>query len=530
MSGPAERLAITVLLAIVIGSGCTCARNDADVSISVIGPGKVATADGAQTCGPDAECRWRVATGTARAALIATPETGARFDGYGGDCTGQDCALRAGSQRIVATFSSTPPSADLTVVREGPGEGVISSADGRIHCGTACRASFNQGDRVVLTAEPDLGSEFIGWSPPCGTDARCELTIVDSVTLTAAFAVLERRLHLSFEGDGSGQVTFDVGTPAVCGTSCEWSGTEPSVLLSAMADPGTQFVSWGGACAGQGEQCTVTPAPAVDAGVVVRFERIVDGALALGPPGAAFVVSSDGDGGYSVGGVYAGPFDAGIAQLVPPDVGNDRCFLMGFTSGVDPRWILPCTGDGGHGIYGVTAADARTYAVISNRGELSLGGFQIVDDVGTHGLAIARIGPDGGADRLLHLAGASTHSAGPISILGDGSLAFAGRYSGGPVMFGPMTLPDSADGGGNYIGVLEDDLTPRVPGPSSAASRWVRHLSPSRTGGFDSRRACPPLRFPAGRKRSLVLAQRSSTISMADALEPSPRRTAEPRP
>ena len=59
----------------------------------------------------------------------------------------------------------------LTVAKAGTGIGTVTSSPQGITCGGTCQASFDFGTMVTLTATPDSGSFFSGWSgdPNCST-------------------------------------------------------------------------------------------------------------------------------------------------------------------------------------------------------------------------------------------------------------------------------------------------------------------------------------------------------------------------
>lgn len=59
----------------------------------------------------------------------------------------------------------------LTVAKAGTGIGTVTSSPQGITCGGTCQASFDFGTVVTLTATPDSGSFFSGWSgdPNCST-------------------------------------------------------------------------------------------------------------------------------------------------------------------------------------------------------------------------------------------------------------------------------------------------------------------------------------------------------------------------
>jgi len=100
---------------------------------------------------------------------------------------------RTGSNRDTVSWTvevGGTPTRSLTVQLAGEGTGAVSSAPEGIDCPDACSAAFLQGSTVTLTASPDGGSLFAGWSGGgcTGTDP-CELVMDAATTVTATFDV-----------------------------------------------------------------------------------------------------------------------------------------------------------------------------------------------------------------------------------------------------------------------------------------------------------------------------------------------------
>jgi uncharacterized membrane protein len=85
---------------------------------------------------------------------------------------------------FLATPTSTPV---LTLTKSGTGTGTITSSPSGINCGGTCSASYDSGTMVTLTATPDAGSSFTGWSAPCSGTGTCTVTLNTSTQVTATF-------------------------------------------------------------------------------------------------------------------------------------------------------------------------------------------------------------------------------------------------------------------------------------------------------------------------------------------------------
>jgi len=230
--------------------------------------------------------------------LTATPGSGNVFIGWSGGASGSSSPVALtmdGNQSVTATFSYR------IAVSSGPNGAVSQSPTGFNHA---------PGTVVQLTALPVPGYHFVGWSGSAtGTTNPLAVTLDANKTISAAFAIDVYTLNLSTLGDGTvqkspDQPNYEFGTvvrltptPGPLNQFLGWSGdatgsavpldvtmtgnkgvtasftyhldlqpgaggvvgAEPEgpnyapgtiVEVTAVANPGFQFQSWGGALSG----------------------------------------------------------------------------------------------------------------------------------------------------------------------------------------------------------------------------------------------------------------------------------------
>lgn len=180
-----------------------------------------------------------------------------------------------GSYQITWTYDNTgPPQYALSVSKAGSGSGTVTSADGGIDCGGTCSDSYASGTMVTLTATPDDGSTFVGWSGSgCSGTGTCTVTMSSDQGVSATFATTSLPPHtLSVSGSGSGSVTSSptgISCPGACSHSYA-NGT--TVTLTATPAAGSTFAGWSGSgCSGTGT-CMVTMSS--DQGVTATFSAL----------------------------------------------------------------------------------------------------------------------------------------------------------------------------------------------------------------------------------------------------------------
>ena len=157
------------------------------ITVNKIGTGSgiVTSASGGINCGTD--CSESYDTETA-VTLTALPNAESVFAGWsGGGCTGAGiCVGNVNSDiTVTATFTQTYL---LRLIKTGSGSGTVTSSPGGINCASDCEQSYNSGTSVTLTALPDTGSTFGGWSGGgCTGTGSCTVTMDATKNVTAAF-------------------------------------------------------------------------------------------------------------------------------------------------------------------------------------------------------------------------------------------------------------------------------------------------------------------------------------------------------
>ena len=157
-----------------------------------------------------------------------------------------------GSDSGVSTYT-------LGVSKNGSGTGTVTSSPSGINCGATCNAQYTNGTAVTLSASPDNGAVFTGWSGACTGTGSCTVTMDSAKSVTATFDAVTVTYTLAVSKTGSGTGTVTSAPAGIdCGITCGAqfsSGT--LVTLSASPGAGSTFTGWGGACAGTGS-CAVT--------------------------------------------------------------------------------------------------------------------------------------------------------------------------------------------------------------------------------------------------------------------------------
>ncbi len=276
--------------------------------------------------------------------LSATPDNTHMFIGWSGDCTGAGtCTVTMDADKsVTATFGSA-----LTVNKVG--NGTVTSTPAGIDCGPTCAVAFPVSTSVQLTATPDPGWVFGGWSGCTSyVGGDCVVQMTQPHTITATF--VSPTLTVSVAGFGT--VTSN---PAGidCGSTC--SAPFPSnstVSLTATPNVGYAFISWSGACTGGGS-CTVTMdgLKSVGASFTAPDGTLIIQSATLPTPLSKTGCAEDSSTGsiYCFGGQFGNPAETN--QIIRYDPSTDTSTPLAVTL-PSARSDFPCVEDSAtHKIY-----------------------------------------------------------------------------------------------------------------------------------------------------------------------------------
>jgi hypothetical protein len=91
------------------------------------------------------------------------------------------------ARSVTATFSLNQIHS-VTITKSGTGYGRITGSPSGIDCGSVCSSAYNQGTVVTLTATPENGCIFTGWSGGgCSGTGPCITTLNADITIAATF-------------------------------------------------------------------------------------------------------------------------------------------------------------------------------------------------------------------------------------------------------------------------------------------------------------------------------------------------------
>jgi hypothetical protein len=219
--------------------------------------------------------------------LTATPSGLATFTAFSGACTGTTCTLpmATGTMRAVTAQFTAPPTLSIIAANGSAGGGTITTTPTGVNCTIAnsagvgtCTAAYAQSSVVAVTQVPSDGSVFLNWAGSCSGSGPCQVTLNQSRTVQVNYrlAVPGAVTISAGAGFGSGTVFTTPGGVACTIANRVRTGTcranfqvGATVTISAIANSGSTFTGFSGACTGM--TCTVTVPENSDIAVTANF-------------------------------------------------------------------------------------------------------------------------------------------------------------------------------------------------------------------------------------------------------------------
>ena len=305
------------------------------VSATGLGTGTVTSSPAGIDCGATCSDDFNE---NSTVTLTATPASGSAFTGWTVDgdtnvCPGTgtcDVAIGTADHTVVANFDVIPQHT-LTVSKTGLGAGSVTSSPAGIDCGATCADDFDENGTVTLTATPDAGSTFTGWTVDgdtnvCPGTGTCDVAIgTADHTVEANFDLLpQHTVTVAVTGDGS--VSADSGAIAGCTEFvgiCSGDYVEGSeVTLTATPGANQVFTGWSGDCSGTGD-CVITVN--ADASVTATFEQATS-TLTVSKAGTGGGTVTSSPAGIDCGATCADDFDEGSSVTLTATPATDSTF------------------------------------------------------------------------------------------------------------------------------------------------------------------------------------------------------------
>lgn len=165
------------------------------------------------------------------------------------------------AKNATAKFSAIPYALTIKIVNSG-GSGSVIGNGGYGKCSSSsCSENFTYGNKIVLTASPDSGSKFFGWSGACSGAGECSITMDQAKEIKATFSKAEKVTYsLSLSVSGSGYIKITNPTSGIeCDSSCGTNYEKGQIItIAAVPNEGYKFSRWeGDTCAGSNQECRV---------------------------------------------------------------------------------------------------------------------------------------------------------------------------------------------------------------------------------------------------------------------------------
>ena len=253
--------------------------------------------------------------------LEAMPAPGYYFANWSGDLAGTENPVSLhviNNSLIIANFSPIVHTISLQVDGNGSTDPAMGTHE------------YNEGDTVNITAVPDKGWQFDGWSGDV-TDPELTTTtfvVTSDKAITADFSPIVHTISLEIDGNGSSDPT--VGTH-------EYNEGDV-VSITATPDEGWRFESWSGGVADP-ESATTTVKMGSDRVITANFSQMVHPVtIAVNGGGSTTPIAgthSFGEG--TVVGITATPESGWYSSVA---MASEKAVTANFTRTAPSGWVI----------------------------------------------------------------------------------------------------------------------------------------------------------------------------------------------
>ena len=380
---------------------------------------------------------------------------------------------------------SGPFGINLAVTKPGTGTGTVRSLPPGINCGSDCSEHYDAGTVVTLTAAPDAGSYFAGWSGDCVSQAlTCKVTMNAAKNVTATFTTGTPTVTTwakTYGGSGgddyatSIQQTSDGGYIVAGYTMSFGAGNHDLWVLKLNADGS---IAWQKTYGGSGDERADSIQQTSDGGYIVAGYTMSFGA------GYAdlWVLKLNADGTVAWQNTYGGQYDDEAYSIQQT---SDGGYIVAgstgsFGAGNLDIWVLKLNTDGSiawQSTYGGSSVDEATTIQQTSDGGYIVAGDTMSFGAGNLDLWVLKLNADGSIAWQKTYGGSSQDQATSIQQTSDGGYIVAGyTMSFGAGNFDIWVLKLNADGSIAW--------QKTYAGSGGAYGAWAYSIQQTSDGGY----------------------------------------------